>query len=430
MTITTAPRPPEQDELQALIAEARRRTRQRRARYAFALVSLVGVAGGLYFGLEHAGTAPRGGPAGRAAGFVPGSCPRQIQARWRPNMAHRPEGTVVPLDPLAGQLCVYKTDWGGPIPLRFSAHLTGAEARALSLLLDRRGGPGPSCDYGHPVLMRLRYPSGRVISRLAEGCAPELVWTPGGRRELSPSGTLAVGGLIEPPLTRHGRMTRVPNYVGQRLATAVRSFQRRFHAPGEGLAPYELEDPGVPFGRVVWQTPLPGSAEPAGGAGGNVIVAVHSEPLCRADQLLGRYINGQGLTAGLNLGGIELFDTSAHTCSLQGRIALHGIASGGRAATQTYSQPVRPPLVLSPRTTLTTVEHDPASALIATFSFTFSSPIGCRAPKVIQAWTVTLGNGSTLRITNRSGDRALYSCGESLSRGLTPRLAGVELLGT
>lgn len=361
------------EDIEALIAEARRRTRRRRARYAFALATLVLIAVGLYSLIDRVGATSPGRDSRLAASSAFGSCPRQVHVIWRVNMAHGPQGTVVPPDPLAGQLCVYTSDRGAPTPLRFSALLSRTGARALALLLDRRGGPGPSCDYGHPALLRLSYQSGRVISRLAQGCDPELVWTPGGRRALSPSGTLAVGGLIDPPLTRGGRVSRVHDYLGRAVAVAGRDFRRDFKPP-QGLSLDELSGSGAPFGRVVWQTPLPGSAQAGGSAGANVIVAVHPEPLCRANQLRGRYFNGQPVMAGLHLGSIELIDISPRPCSLRGRIALHGTARNGGADTETYVQPVGPALVLSPATTPPTLASDPASGLIATFSFTGSSP--------------------------------------------------------
>jgi hypothetical protein len=77
----------------------------------------------------------------------------------------------------------------------------------------------------------------------------------------------------------------------------------------------------------------------------------------------------------------------------------------GRADTETDAQPVGPALVLSPTTALPTLANDPASALIATLSFmrTSPDPDSCRASKVIpQIWSVTLSNGSALRITNHA----------------------------
>lgn len=71
MTIITAPLPPEQDELQALIEEARRRARKRRQRLSAVLLAAVLAAAGLYvgFGGDAPGLSNHAGP-GRPAPAV------------------------------------------------------------------------------------------------------------------------------------------------------------------------------------------------------------------------------------------------------------------------------------------------------------------------------------------------------------------------
>jgi len=377
-----------------------------------------------------------GAASNTSVGF--GSCPRHIQDIFRTPATHRPTGAVAPNDPLAGQVCVYSDNKGAPSILRFSGLLPKTRARTLVSLLDQRGGRGYSCDGGDPALIRLRYQSGRVLSTHVVGCHPELVSTPAGLEALPPAASLAVEGLIDPPLTAGPRVTRVPDYIGLPLPAAARAFGRRYPAAGQYAEPVdEVEDPSVPFGQVVWQLPLPGSQETAGQASAEFFVAVHSSPPCQADQLSGRFRNGEGLTGGQHTGAVELIDTSAHPCSLRGPITIRGLGSNGRADTRTVSEPVRPTLVLSPDTTLQTLGQDPAAALIAGLEFVgdrTNDPAGgpCRPHETVpKVWALTLGNGDTLRLPNGApgeGGRFL-TCREWLAPG-GGRYNDVTLLGS
>ena len=172
------------------------------------------------------------------------------------------------------------------------------------------GGRGPSCDVGFPVLMQLGYRTGRVFSALAAGCDPELLSTQTGTEVLSPTASLAVGGLLDPPLNAGGHVTRVFDDIGQPLATAAAAAQRNLKAAGEvHVTLHELADPKAPFGQVVWQTPLPGTEQDAGSGSIGLVVATHHAPPCRAGQILGRYANG-GNGTGNHFGNIELLNTS------------------------------------------------------------------------------------------------------------------------
>jgi hypothetical protein len=174
------------------------------------------------------------------------ACPRHIQEIQRAPTSHKPVRAVVPLDPIAGGLCVYSADGakGSPPVLQWSATLSEARARTLTLLLDSRGGRGPSCDAGYPVFMRLRYRGARVLSTLAAGCDPELLSAPTGVELLSPTASLAIAGLLDPPLNHGGRTTRVFDYIGQRLATAALAAKRHLKAAGEAhVSPYERTVP-------------------------------------------------------------------------------------------------------------------------------------------------------------------------------------------
>jgi hypothetical protein len=84
MPVEAPLRPPEQDELDALIEEARRRARRRRLGYAAAAIAAAAIAGGLYIGFGGAGggnPAMRGEPS---QGGGAGASQRSSQSRVAP----------------------------------------------------------------------------------------------------------------------------------------------------------------------------------------------------------------------------------------------------------------------------------------------------------------------------------------------------------
>jgi hypothetical protein len=367
------------------------------------------------------------------AAFSP--CPHMQATRRTPtNRAHVP--AIVPMDPIAGKLCVYSMEGAktSPAVLRWIARLSEARARTVALLVDTRGGRGPSCDVGFPVLVQLSYRTGRVFSGLAAGCDPELLSTQTATKVFSPTASLAVGGLLDRPFNPGGHVTRVFDYIGQPLASAATAARRHLKAAGEvHVTLDELVDPGAPFEQVVWQTPLPGTEQDAASGSIGLVVATHHASRCRADQLLGRYANG-GNGTGDHFGNIDLLNTSAQACSLKGRLTLRGIGADGRPDTNSVSEPVGPTLVLSPRTTLRMLEHDPAAALIVTFGFAGDARDDPQAANGLcydhettpKAWALTLNTGATLRIPNGAPGEGgpFYSCHGSLFFGLSP---GVQL---
>lgn len=376
-------------------------------------------------------------PAGNVTAAL-SRCPLHVRALRRTHASHTHVRAVLPLAPIAAELCVYSTGAveGSFGRLQWSALLASARARTLTLFLNS-GGRGPSCDGGFPVLMRLRYRSASVVSIVAAGCEPELLSTSAGTQALSPTGSLGVGGLLDPPLQRGGRVIRVADYIGHRLAVAARAARRNLKPAGLAhVGLNELNDPNARFGRVVWQTPLPRTRQDATSGSIGLIVAVQHAPTCQADQLLGRFANG-GNGTGDHFGNIELLDTSSRACSLGGRLTLHGVGADGRADTKTMSEPVGATLVLSPRATLRILQHAPATALIATFGFAGNARDDPRAPNGIcydhetrpKMWSLTLRSGVTLRFANGAPGEGgpFYSCRGSLFFGLSP---GVQLLGT
>jgi hypothetical protein len=365
------------------------------------------------------------------AGFR--TCPRNVQEIRRTPASTPPGGALVPRDPIAAELCIY-TDEGPkgtvrPLPLlQWSALLSQARARTLTLMLDTRGGRGPSCDAGYQVLTRLRYRNARSISALAAGCDPELLSTPTGVNVLSPTASLAVGGLLNPLLSDGGRVTRVSDYIGQPLAPAALAAQRVLRPAGDVVSAYEINDARAPFGHVVWQIPLPGTKQDVGSGSMELIVATRRAPRCRATQLLGRYWDGGNATQD-HFGNIALLDTSPEACTLEGRLTLHGVGADGRADTKTVSEPIGPALVLSPRTSTRMLEHQPATALIAAFGFAGGAdgPQGPCYDTFPRAWSIALSTNVTLRIANGGAGAGgpFYSCRGSLSFGLS---SGVHLL--
>lgn len=366
-----------------------------------------------------------------AAGFAP--CPERVPARLgAPGRFSEP--APAPPGATGLQLCVYRVPIRKPATsavLARTAIMSRAQARTFTRLIDSGGGDRWSCDDGDPALVRLRYAGGRTRSLLAAGCAPELVRTPTGVRRLSSTASFAVGGLAQPPLIRSDPVTATFDYLGRRLAIAVREAHRNF--PGAGSAAvfdYELDDPTVPFGRVVWQRPLAGTAQDALVGEVELVVAVHPAKACRADQLEGRYRNGGNATES-HFGSIDLLDVSGRPCTLEGRLELTGLDAAGRPATDTVSGRIAPGVVLSPGATVTTLDRDPAAALIAGVYFSGNAAgangLCYRHETIPVAWSLMLagaGAAAALRIENGGpgAGGSFFSCRGSLSFGLTPGL--------
>lgn len=253
---------------------------------------------------------------------------------------------------------------------------------------------------------------------------------------MSPTASLAVGGLLDPPLNGD-RATRVYDYIGKRLTTAVRAAEVHLAAAGVvdvGLG--EFYDPRAPFGEVVWQLPLPGTDQDVGFGTADLIVATRRAPSCTASQLLGRYENG-GNGTGNHFGNIDILDISNRPCTLAGRLELHGLGANGRTDTATVSERIEPALILSPETTLHTLATHPAAALIATFGFAGDARDDPRARNglcyshetIPEVWALTLKGRYTLRIDNGApGEGGPYfSCYGNLTVAFSP---GIGLLGS
>jgi hypothetical protein len=356
-------------------------------------------------------------------------CPRSVTTTPRDA---RPHGVAsVPADPIGGELCVYSEAKSPPAMLEASMALPASRARTVALLIDGRA-PGSSCDAGSPVLLRLSYAGGRMLSALASGCSPEVVSIAGRISALSAQGSLALGGLLTLPLNG-GPTIRTPDYIGQpvrSVVAAARHWLRGSIPPAVGLG--ELDDPGVTFGQVVWESPLPGSLQSAQAPQLSIVVGVHRAPRCTADQLLGRYANG-GNGTGNHFGNVILLDASPRACTLSGRVRLHGVDRRGAADTGILSVRFSPALVLSPGATARDVLRGPTGALIATFWFggnardDVSGTTTCYSHETVPyAWTLDLGSGGTVRFANGApGEGGPYdSCHGAISFATPAGLLG------
>lgn len=162
----------------------------------------------------------------------------------------------------------------------------------------------------------------------------------------------------------------------------------------------ELSDPAVPFGEIVWQSPLPGTRESAASAGVQLVVAVRAAPPCRASQLIGRY-TGTGAGAGIYIGSIALANSSPKACTLSGRLALSGLSADGHADTVTVSERLEPALVLGPRATPRPRRPD----LVAVFGFAGPNDDASQTcfhhETIPSTFSLALSAGGTVLVANR-----------------------------
>ena len=319
-------------------------------------------------------------------------------------------------DPVAGELCVYWLPWSPQLGLHpWRVALDAAQARTLATLLDSRDSAGAACAFD-PVVVRLRYGGSAVTATATCGIAGLL--SVGDRVEhLSSPATDALAGLVQPPL--HPETVRVIATPGGNVGRPLWQTALRMRRTGWIADLAEVSDPQIPFGQVIWQTPLAGTPLQADAAWFEFLVATRPEPPCDGDQLAGLSAGTQGATQ-MNFGGVSLLDTSSQPCSLSGRLVLRGIDARGRPVTNTLTQTIASPIELSPNATAHDVEINPNGRLIAGFSFvgpetTGVKPLPCgRSPKVTPAaWSITLTSGETVRFANRpTGPGGPYwSCG-------------------
>jgi hypothetical protein len=341
----------------------------------------------------------------------------------------------VPLDPTGGELCIYETVIREEITPALQARvlLSRARARTFAELLDTRGGAGKSCAGQSPVILRLRYRRSQTLPAIASGCDPEVLSTPAGVEVLSSAASNVLGGLLDAPIDSDGAI-RVFDYIGRPLASAAAAAIRHLKSAGAvnvGVA--ELNDPGVPFGRVVWQFPLAETEQDATSGSVDLIVATHHSPPCLSNQLLGRY-QTTGFATGNIFGRVDIIDTSPQACSVTGSLTLTGIARDGRPDTHARSTTLGSALVLSPLATLRTVAHDPAATLAVSVGLSGDNRDDPKAANglcyshetVPKMWSITLSTGAHLLIPNGGpGEKQFGSCHGNLGPGF-----GIGLLGS
>jgi hypothetical protein len=171
MRVQAPPRPPQHDELEALIEEARRRARRRRLGYAAVVLGLLAVAGGLYAGFGGGGGEPRGS---------------------------RERVTARPCDVRGVKLAMGYQGATGSI-------VTGVAAKLVH---------GPACTLNRPLRFAVRRPHGRVVQPIAGNPNKVRVHT-----RLHPGKTAVLGGWAWAEWCRDGRRFKLTASLGSERAS-------------------------------------------------------------------------------------------------------------------------------------------------------------------------------------------------------------------
>lgn len=391
------------------------------------VVAVAGCAGGSTAGLSGAVGVPR-------------VCPDQADSvgaaqRTTPALA------LVPRDPDAGVVCSYYASGSpGPRALRFA--LNHVEASTLAWMLDtgttspEPAVPGARCISGFdaPNAIWLRYGATVAFVSVTD-CLPDAAVAERGKTRvaLSEFATDALdamtpdtpSAIVANPVPRDS--TSTPNFIGDALGRAAIAVIRAGLGPEGGAD--EVSDPQVPLGTVIWQEPAPGAIQQRGEGSVGLDVAVRPVPACRPDQLAAVFRAG-GVGTGNLFGSIALLDVSTHACALSGPMTMTGLGRNASPDTESISERLEPPVVLSPGATAAAI-GEPASSLIARFGFNDdvrddpTSPNGlCSRFHVPATWSVTIRHGRPLLAPNYDptaiGDPGprFYSCRGGLSTTL------------
>jgi hypothetical protein len=350
-----------------------------------------------------------GGRVSNAFAACPGHVPSQIRLL---HGATRPANLTVafPPDAVATELCLYDEPFRSHAsvapgaPTLVARKDLDAQTTKVFTRLVRSTASGESCDGGSPVLIRLQTSRGdvRSLSLLAAGCSPEMLRSPGGTGRVD---SAILGGLLNPPPVIPEPEIAAPSEIRMPLEQAAERFARweKVHllsVPPGGAG--ELIDRDVPFGTVIWQSPLPGVPQARDLVSASFIVAVTRAPACTTSELRGQYEDNGNLTGG-HYGSIVLFDQGARPCTLGGRVTLTGLNARGRPAEGSISEPLRGMLVLSPRATSDQVVHAYGSAIVGTVGFGGGEDQqavgGCREA-IPARWRVRLSTGATVLVPN------------------------------
>lgn len=133
----------------------------------------------------------------------------------------------------------------------------------------------------------------------------------------------------------------VPDLVGLTPAEAYQASLRS--GVKLVLVNAEVVTDASPPDTVVRQSPLPG----AGGGELQLTVAAPPSPACTATQLAAIYVGG-GLATGNDMGNVVVRDVSPSWCTLSGSSQVIGLNTGGAVVTNTVTDPISTPVVLSP----------------------------------------------------------------------------------
>jgi hypothetical protein len=173
MPVQAPPHAPQQDELDALIEEARRRARRRRFGYAAALVVATLVGAGLYIGLH-----------GNGGGGEPRGSRERVTSR--------------PCDVRRVKLMMGYQGATGFI-------VTGVTAKLVH---------GPTCTLNRPLRFAVRRPHGRVVQPIAGNPNKVRVHT-----RLHPGKTAVLGGWAWAEWCRDGRRFKLTASLGSEQAS-------------------------------------------------------------------------------------------------------------------------------------------------------------------------------------------------------------------
>lgn len=342
------------------------------------------------------------------------SCPPQVRAGAGDARAARREGTLTIPAPVAARVCVYEdANEDGHERLertlvlrRFVASRLVARLRGV---VSNRPSGGSDC-VPDPLVFRLRTTGADVVTVTAAGCelsrgSDVAVLTQGAGEQLSSLG----GDRIDPPY--HS----TPDVMGGRLDHAIRVQRRRHwkvHAEAEEM------DSSVPFGTIVWQSPLPGALQDLDISEIAAVVAVRAAPPCRGDQLRGEYQENSPTTGNGRNGAIGLRSISRQPCSLGGVVRVVGRNRHKRPVTDSFTFRARVPIVLSRTRRGVPSLNAGTSAFEGSTQGNVSLPHGVTCDHLVEpaTWFLTFGDHQHVSLANRDPHSALnenaafYSC--------------------
>lgn len=166
----------------------------------------------------------------------------------------------------------------------------------------------------------------------------------------------------------------------------------------------EQVDAAVPPDTIVHQGAVGSSLNPSATSPVlvDVTVAVPTAPSCRPTQVAMAYLGGQGLAGG-DTGIIGVRDTSPTWCSLTGPVEVWGQAATGRAVTNTLTDVVPTPVVLSPLDEVPQPLIPLTTPGVVQAAVEFASYLdNCSAPVIPATFVMSAPGDITLSAPNRS----------------------------